>query len=78
MNPEGYIRAKVIKRKVVVVVVDRFYIALFSAIQHSHCAHDLSHMILSARLAFDSAVFLNIHPSGALTALFGCYMAGGM
>ena len=56
MNPEGYIRAKVIKRKVV-VVVDRFYIALFSAIQHSHCAHDLSHMILSVRLAFDSAVF---------------------
>ena len=46
------------------VVVDRFYIALFSALEHSL----RSRVILLERLAFYSA-FLNIHRSGALTAL---------
>ena len=46
-----------------VVFVDRFYIALFSALEQTHCAHEL--------LAFYSA-FLNTHSSGVLTALLCC------
>ena len=48
---------------VVVVVVDRFYIALFSALDSLR-----SHVILREWLVFYGA-FLNIHRSGVLTAL---------
>ena len=46
------------------VVVDRFYIALFSTLEQTHC----SHVILHEWVAFYSA-FLNIHQNGVLTAL---------
>ena len=47
----------------VVVVVDRFYAALFSVLKQSHCA---------------LVVFLNVHQSGILTVLFSFYTAGAM
>ena len=43
------------------IIIDRFYIALFSALEQTHCAHVTS---------------LNTHRSGVFTALFGCYTAG--
>ena len=49
-----------------VVVVDRFYIALFSALEQTHRARNC--FCLSECPAFYSA-FLNIHRSGVLTAL---------
>ena len=48
---------------VVVVVVDRFYAALFSVLKQPHCA---------------LVVFLNVHQSGILTVLFSFYTAGAM
>ena len=47
-----------------VVVVDCFYIALFSALEQTHCAHTRFYM--SAQLFYSA--FLNIHQSGVLTA----------
>ena len=41
--------------------IDRFYIALFSALEQTHRA---------------LITLFNIHRSGVLVALFGCYMAG--
>ena len=56
-------------------VVDHFYIALFSTLEQTHCTYiacDSEQMT-----SFHSAFFLsNIHHSGVLAALFGCYMAG--
>ena len=51
--------------------VNRFCIALLSALMQTHCALVADGLIV----AFYSA-FLNSHRSGVLTALFGCYMAG--
>ena len=54
--------------------VDRFCIALFSALEQTRCvlvACDSTWVTV----AFYSA-FLNIHRSGVFTTLFGCYMAG--
>ena len=56
------------------VVVDRFYTALFSALEQAHCAF-VACDSESVTLAFYSAL-LNIHRSGVLIALSGCYMAG--
>ena len=81
-----------------VVVVDRFYIAVSSALGQTHyalVACDSKLMTLGldflvvvvfvfvvggggGGLLFFVCVLrlLNIHPSGVLTALFGCYAAG--
>ena len=50
---------------VVVVAVDRYYTALFSA-HRADCLR--ARVILHERIGFCSS-FLNIHPSGVLTAL---------
>ena len=46
-------------------VVDRFYIALFSALEQNHCARMRFYMNDKIK----KSAFLNIHPSGVLTAL---------
>ena len=51
---------------VVVVVVDRFSIALFSALEQTHCV--CMRFYMNDYIAFHSA-FLNSHRSGVLTAL---------
>ena len=51
------------------IMIDRFYIALFSAVKQTHCT--------LVAVAFYSA-FLNIHQNGALIAPFGRYMANAM
>ena len=56
------------------VVVDHFYIELFSAFEQTHCDlvqydSQLVNVALYSRL-------LNSHQSGVLTELFGCYLAG--
>ena len=54
------------------VVVDCFYIALFSTLEQTHCAHvTWSHVILNEWLAFYSAFLLNIHRSGVLQRWHG-------
>ena len=54
---------------VVVVFVDRFYIALFSAFKLTHCA-----LMIDYFLFFYSTFF--VYPPKCVTALFDCYMAG--
>ena len=54
-----------IAREVRVVVDDRFYIVLFSALEQTHCARMRFYM----RDSLFIARFLNIHRSGVLTAL---------
>ena len=56
-----------------VVTIHSFYIALFSALEQTHCAH--WHVILDEWLYLFIARIINIHGSGVLIALFGC-MAG--
>ena len=51
-----------------------FYIALFSALEQTHCAH--WHVILNEWLYPFIARIINIHGSGVLIALCGCCMAG--
>ena len=51
-------------------VVDRFYVAPFSAILRSRADSWRSYVILHEWMDFDSA-FLNIHRSGVLTVLYG-------
>ena len=55
------------------VVVDRFYIVLFSALAQIHCA-----LVPCDSKRVTSFLFrvLTIHRSGVRTALFGCYVAG--
>ena len=50
--------------QVIIIIINRFYIALFSALEQTHCARMWSTWVNS----FYSA-FLNIHRSGVLTAL---------
>ena len=50
---------------------------LYSATLHSQANSLHSHVFICEWLAFHS-VFLNIHQSGVLRALFDCYMAGAM
>ena len=57
-----------------VVTIHSFYIALFSALEQTHCAH--WHVILDEWLYLFIARIINIHGSGVLIALFGCCMAG--
>ena len=57
-----------------VAVVDHFYIALFFALEQTHCAL-VACDSESVTAAFYSAFFY-IHPSGVLTVLSGCCMAG--
>ena len=64
----------------VVVVVIAFYIALFSAVEQTHCALsacDSEWVTVSFFLTRILFFFLLIiHGSGILIALFGCCMAG--
>ena len=56
----------------VIVVVDRFCIAVFSTLEQTHCAYvrcDSKWVTSFLRCT------LNIHPRDVLTALFGSYMA---
>ena len=50
------------------VVVDRFFIVLFSAIEQTHCQFLIASFV--AECSFYGK-FLNIHRSDVLTALFG-------
>ena len=54
----------------VIIFNDRFYVTLFSALEQTHFA--LLHVTLNDCLL---ARVFNIHRSGILTALFGCYIA---
>ena len=56
----------------VIVVVDRFCIALFSTLKQTHCAYVACD---SNQVTSFLQRTLNIHPRGVLTALFGSYMA---
>ena len=58
------LRVKTHLVRIYYIDIDRFYIALFSALEHSLRLH----VILHEWIAFHSA-FLNIHRSGILTAL---------
>ena len=54
----------------IIIIVDRFYIALFSAVEQTHCARMwfyISEYLFIAR--FFCFCFLNIHRSGVLTTL---------
>ena len=55
--------------------VPKWYAICIKCVEWSRLTVLLSHVILNEWLAFLESV-LNIHWSGALTALFGCYMAG--
>ena len=57
-----------------VVSIHSFYVALFSALEQTHCAY--WHVILNEWLYPFIARIINIHGSGVLIALFGCCMAG--
>ena len=51
----------------IIIDIDRSYMALFSALEQTHCA----------LVACDSEwVTVAFHPNGVSTALFGFYMAG--
>ena len=61
-------------RRYIMIIADRFYIVLFSALEQTHCTHvacDSEWMTVS----FYSA-FFNIHQSDVVAAIFGCCMAG--
>ena len=58
----------------VIIIIHSFYIALFSALKQTHCAH--WHVVLNEWLYPFIACIINIHRSGVLIALFGCCMAG--
>ena len=52
-----------------------FYTALFTALEQTHCLlSKQSHV--TPKLSVYTVRFLNIHGSGVLRALCGCYMAG--
>ena len=60
---------------IIITIIDRSYIALFSALEqihHIHVACDFEWVTAS----FFIVQIFNIHRSGVLTALFGCCMAG--
>ena len=57
-----------------IIIIIHFYIALFSALEQTHCTHfacDLDEWLHP----FIARIF-NIHRSAVLTALFGCCVAG--
>ena len=54
---------------------DRFYIALFFALEQTHCTLVACVYEWMTELCFLMHV-LNIYRSGVLTELFGCYMGG--
>ena len=58
----------------VIVVVDCSYLALFSALDQTHCAL----VVCGSKWVtiFFYSTFLNIHWHGVLAAIFCCYMAG--
>ena len=58
----------------IIIDIDRGYIALFSALEQTHCALVACDSEW-VTVAFHSE-FSNIHPNGVSTALFGFYMAG--
>ena len=59
---------------VIIIVIHSFYIALFSALEQTHCAH--CHVILNEWLYPFIARIINIHGTGLLVAVCGCCMAG--
>ena len=63
---------------IIVIIIERFYIALFSALKQTHCAH-VARDSEWVTVSFYNA-FLNIHRSPVLTAtaLFYCCVAGAM
>ena len=56
-------------------LIGRFYTALFSTLEHTHCALVACGDYKWVTVALYRAL-LNVHPSGILTELFGCDMAG--
>ena len=56
------------------IIIHSFYIALFSALEQTHCAH--WHLILNEWLYPVIASIINIHVSGVLVALCGYCMTG--
>ena len=59
---------------VVIIIIHGFYIALFSALEQTHCAH--WHVIPNEWLYPFIARIINIHGSGVLVVLCECCMAG--
>ena len=57
-----------------IIIIHSFYIALFSALEQTHCAD--WHVILNECLYPFIARIINIHGSGVLVALCGCCTAG--
>ena len=62
------------KYKIIIIIIDSFYIELFSALKQTHCAH--WHVIVNEWLYPFIARIINIHGSDVLVALCGCCMAG--
>ena len=59
---------------IIIIIRHSFYIALFSALEQTHCAH--WHVILNEWLCPFIARIVNIYGSGVLVELRGCCMAG--
>ena len=59
---------------IIIIIIHSFYIALFSALEQTHCAH--WHVIVNEWLYPFIARIINIHGSGVLVALCGCCMDG--
>ena len=65
---------------IIIIIINRICITLFSAVEHAHCA-DVSCSSECLTVYFYSAFFFfffspfNIYRSGVLTALIGCCMA---
>ena len=65
----------------IIIIIHSFYIALFSALEQTHCAHvacDSDWVTVSSFFFFFFFIarIINIHGSGVLITLFACCMAG--
>ena len=67
-------QASVTDVEIISIITDRFCTALFSALELTQCA------LAAGDFEWVTVAFLiklfNIHQSGVLTALFGCYLDG--
>ena len=74
--PKDHLRTVKMMMMMMMIVIHSFYIALFSALKQTHCAH--WHVILNEWLYPYIARIINIPGSGVLVALCGCCIAGFM
>ena len=74
MAPVAHSLYDVCGHKALIIHTLYIYIALFSALEQTHCAH--WHVILNEWLYPFIARIINIHGSGVLIGLFGSCLAG--